>query len=83
MLTKSENTLRSVIISLFILVMLAGIWFAMSIFGPGMPNSKDHQVYMIKSDGQAVSCFFPFLGSCAKTTDEKSNQPEHSQQPSQ
>lgn len=81
-MTKSENTLRSVIVGLFVLVMIAGIWFAMSVFGPGLPGT-DHKDFMIHSEGKSVSCFFPFVGSCATTTDEKSTRPEHSQQPSQ
>lgn len=80
-MTKSENTLKWVIMGLFILVMLGGIWFAMSVHGPGMPDDQDK--YMIKSNGQAVSCFFPIVGKCATTKDEKSSQPEHSQTPQQ
>lgn len=69
--TKSEKALRRVIYTLFGLVFIAGIFFAMSVNGPGLPGH--HDKYMISAEGQAMSlsCFFPLVDSCSKTTDGK------------
>ena len=60
---KTKKTLKTIIISLFVIVLLLGIYGAMSVQGPGLPTGNQ-KTYMVKSNGQKVSCFLPFLGSC-------------------
>ena len=66
-----EKALKFILIGLFIVILIGAIVFAMSVEGPGLPEAKKNEAYMIKDDGRQVSCFFPFLGKCATTKNEK------------
>lgn len=69
-----KNILQGTIIGIFVLVLLGGIYFAMSVDGPGLPPSHAPQ-YMIKDDGRSVSCFFPLLGGCEKPLEDTQTPP--------
>jgi hypothetical protein len=70
-----KNIVQGVIIALFALVMVAGVYFAMSVEGPGLPPPSAQSEYMIKDDGRSVSCFFPLLGACKQKPDDLQPKP--------